>query len=132
VRFLDLSLKHDARITVTAQIPASGGAAAQTIPIRSLRLGPMLVYRILKPNKQNSRAVLAFSVAGSRFRLVLEGTSVLNAAGVIGKVTLEGTGTIAVNGQTPPVEWASALRVTLTAHLLPPTTTTTTTTTTTS
>jgi hypothetical protein len=131
VRFLDLSLKHDAKITVTAQIPASGGTAAQTVPVRSLRLGPMLVYRILKPNRQNARAVLAFSAAGSKFRLVLDGTSVLNGAAVIGTVRLDGVGTIAVNGQTPPVEWASVLRVTLTAHPLAPAKPTTTATTTT-
>ncbi len=129
VRFIDLSVKHDAKITVTAQIPASGGTPAQTVPVRLIRQGPMLVYRIIRPNRQNARAVLAFSVAGSNFRLVLEGTSVLNGAAVIGKVTLEGTGTIAVNGQSPPVEWATALRVTLTAHpVLPgktPTTVTT-------
>jgi hypothetical protein len=131
VRFVDLSLKHDAKITVTAQIPASGGTAAQTVPVRSLRLGPMLVYRILKPNRQNARAVLAFSAAGSKFRLVLDGTSVLNGAAVIGTVKLDGVGTIAVNGQTPPVEWASVLRVTLTAHPLAPAKPTTTATTTT-
>jgi hypothetical protein len=127
VRFLDLSFKHDAKITVTAQIPASGGAAAQTVPVRSLRQGPMLVYRILKPKQR--AAVLAFSVAGSKFRLVLDGTSVLNGAAVIGKVTLEGAGTIAVNGQTPPVEWATAQRVTLTAHPVAPARPTTTATT---
>jgi hypothetical protein len=132
VRVVDLSLKHDAKITVTAQIPASGGAAAQTVPVRSLRLGPMLVYKIVKPNRQNAKAVLAFSVAGSKFRLVLDGTSVLNGAAVIGTVKLEGVGTIAVNGQTPPVDWATALRVTLAAHpaapVKPATTATTTTT----
>jgi hypothetical protein len=131
VRFADLSLKHDAKITVTAQIPASGGTAAQTIPVRSLRLGPMLVFKILKPNRQNAKAVLAFSAAGSKFRLVLDGTSVLNGAAVIGTVKLDGVGTIAVNGQTPPVDWATAVRVTLTAHPVAaaktPTTTTTTT-----
>ena len=132
VRVVDLSLKHDAKITVTAQIPASGGTAAQTVPVRSLRLGPMLVYKIVKPNRQNARAVLAFSVAGSKFRLLLDGTSVLNGAAVIGTVKLDGEGTIAVNGQAPPVDWATAQRVTLTAHPVAaakPTTTATTTTT---
>jgi hypothetical protein len=136
IRFIDLSPRHDAKITVTAQVPASGGVAAQNIGVKSLRQGGMLVYRILRPNRQNARAVLAFSVAGSRFRLALDGTSVLNGAAVIGKVSLEGAGTIAVNGQAPPVEWATAVRVILTAHpVVPakpvPTTVTTTTTTTT-
>jgi hypothetical protein len=133
VRFIDLSLKHDAKYTVTAQIPASGSNAAQSIQVKPIKLaGGMLIFKFGKNPKQTARASLAFSVAGSRFRLALEGTSVLNGAAVVAKVALDGTGTIAVNGQNPPVDWLTAGRVTLTAHpLAPPKTTATTTTVTT-
>ena len=131
VRFLDLSPKHDAKITVTAQVPATATSAAQTVQIKAVRQNGMLVYKLVKPVKLALKASLAFSVAGSKFRLALEGTSVLNGAAVVGKVTLEGTGTIAVNGQTPPVDWVTASRVTLTAHPVIPAKTTTTSTTTT-
>jgi hypothetical protein len=131
VRFLDLSPKHDAKITVTAQVPATASSPAQTVQIKALKQNGMLVFRLVKPAKLVSKASLAFSVAGSKFRLALEGTSVLNGAAVIGKVTLDGTGTIAINGQNPPVDWITADRVTLTAHpVLPPKTTPTTTATT--
>jgi hypothetical protein len=131
VRFLDLSPKHDAKITVTAQVPATATSAAQTVQIKAVKQNGMLVYKLVKPVKLAVKASLAFSVAGSKFRLALEGTSVLNGAAVIGKVTLDGTGTIAVNGQTPPVDWVTASRVTLTAHPVTPAKTTTTSTTTT-
>ena len=87
------------------------------------------MFRLVKPAKLVAKASLAFSVAGSKFRLALEGNSVLNGAAVIGKVTLDGVGTIAVNGQTPPTDWATAIRVTLTAHTAAPAKTTTTSTT---
>jgi hypothetical protein len=96
----------------------------------------VLVFKLVKPAKLVTRASLAFSAAGSRFRLSLDGTSVLNGAAVIGKISLDGTGTIAVNGATPATDWLTAVRVTLTAHVAAPvkpvTTTTTTTPTTTS
>src|ERR1700712_57791 len=102
VRVVDLSPKHDAKITVSAQVPASVGTPAQTLSIRPIKLpGGVLIFKIVKPAKLASKASLAFSVAGSRFRLALDGTSVLNGAAVIGKVMLDGTGTIAVNGATP-------------------------------
>jgi hypothetical protein len=134
VRFLDLSPKHDAKITVTAQVPATATSAALTVQVRAIKQNGQLVYRLVRPVKLATKASLAFSVAGSRFRLALEGSSVLNGAAVVGRVTLDGTGTIAVNGQTPPVDWVTASRVTLTAHAVFPakTTTTTATTTTTS
>jgi hypothetical protein len=125
VRFVDLSPKHDAKYTVTAQVPASGASAAQSIPIKPLKQGGMLVFRFGKTPKQTAKASLAFSVGGSRFRLVLEGTSVLNGAAVIGRVSLNGAGTIAVNGQNPPVDWLTAIRVTLLPHPVAPTRTTT-------
>jgi hypothetical protein len=132
VRFIDLSLKHDGKYTVTAQIPASGSNAAQSIQVKPIKLsGGLLIFRFGKNPRQTARASLAFSVAGSRFRLVLEGTSVLNGAAVVGKVALDGTGTIAVNGQNPPVDWLTAGRVTLTVHTAVPAKTTTTATTTT-
>jgi hypothetical protein len=131
VRFVDLSPKHDGKFTVTAQVPASAqGAAAQSVGIKPVKQGGMWVFK-LKASRQNANRSLAFSVAGSKFRLVLEGASVLNGAAVIGKVSLEGTGTIAVNGQNPPTEWATAIRVTLTAHPVAPAKTPTTATTTT-
>jgi hypothetical protein len=129
VRFLDLSPKHDAKITVTAQVPATATSAAQTVQIKSVKQNGMLVFRLVKPAKLVLKASLAFSVAGSKFRLALEGTSVLNGAAVIGKVTLEGAGTIAINGQNPPADWATDPRVTLTAHPVAPSKTTATTTT---
>jgi hypothetical protein len=140
IRLIDLSPKHDAKYTVTAQVPAAGSSPAQSIPVKPIKLGGgMLAFKIVKPAKLASRASLAFSVAGSRFRLVLDGTSALNGAAVIGKVALDGVGTIAVNGQNPPVDWATAIRVTLTSKPVAPartatqpTTATTTTTTTTS
>jgi hypothetical protein len=132
VRLIDLSPKHDAKYTVTAQVPAAGSSPAQSIPVRPVKQGGgALAFRHGKPARLASRASLAFSVAGSKFRLVLEGASVLNGAAVIGKVSLEGTGTIAVNGQNPPTEWATAIRVTLTAHPVAPAKTPTTATTTT-
>jgi hypothetical protein len=125
VRLIDLSVKHDAKVTVTAQVPATATAPAQSVPVKSTKVGALLVFK-LKPTRQNAKASLAFSVEGSRFRLVLEGSSVLNGAAVMGRVTLEGSGTIAVNGQTPPVDWATAGRVTLLAHPVAPAKTTTT------
>jgi hypothetical protein len=65
---------------------------------------------------------------------VLDGQSTLNGAGVSGTIKLEGTGTVSVNGQTPPLEWATAGRLTLPvkpAAVAKPTTTTKTTTATT-
>jgi hypothetical protein len=140
IRLIDLSPKHDAKYTVTAQVPAAGSSPAQSLPVKPIKLGGgMLAFKIVKPFRLASKASLAFSVAGSRFRLVLEGTSALNGAAVIGRVTLEGAGTIAVNGQNPPVDWVTASRVTLTAKsfgpartITQPTTSTATTTTTTS
>jgi len=132
VRLVDLSVKHDAKFTVTAQVPATQTTPAQSVGVRYVRLGGMLIFKVKQP-RLNAKASLAFSVAGSKFRLALEGTSTLNGAAVIGKVTLEGTGTIAVNGQTPPVEWQAMPRITLAAHTaapVPPKTTTTPTTTT--
>lgn len=116
VRFLDLSPKRDGKFTVTAQVPASTqGAAAQSVGIKPVRQGGMWVFKV--KGRQNATRSLAFSVAGSKFRLVLDGTSVLNGAGVTGKVTLVGTGTVAINGQTPPLEWtAEGGRLTLPAH----------------
>lgn len=131
VRFIDLSPKHDAKYTVTAQIAASGTNAAQSIQVKPIKLGGLLVFKFGKNPKQTARASLAFSVAGSRFRLALEGTSVLNGAAVVARVALDGTGTIAVNGQNPPVDWLTAGRVTLAAHPLVPTKPTTPVTTTT-
>jgi hypothetical protein len=138
VRFVDLSPKHDGKFTVTAQVPASAqGAAAQSVAIKPVKQGGMWVFK-LKGGRQNANRSLAFSVAGSKFRLILDGTSVLNGAGVSGRVTFIGTGTVAINGQNPPLEWASAPRLTLPAKAVPPpkpppttvsTTTTTTTTT---
>ena len=130
VRLVDSSVKHDAKYTVTAQLPATATTAAQSIAIKGYRVGPALVFKFNRSPKLNAKASLAFSVAGSKFRLVLDGTSVLNGAAVIGKVTLEGTGTIAVNGQTPPADWLTAGRITLTSHTAAPAKTTTTTTTT--
>jgi hypothetical protein len=132
VRLVDLSPKHDAKYTVTAQLPATATAAAQSIGIKPAKAGSQLTFRFNKSPRL--KASLAFSVAGSKFRLVLDGNSVLNGAAVIGKITLEGTGTIAVNGQNPPADWLTAGRITLTAHTAAPpkpTTTATTTTTTT-
>jgi hypothetical protein len=132
VRLVDLSPKHDAKYTVTAQVPAVGSAAAQSIAIKPVKQGGgVLVFRLVKPAKLVPKASLAFSVAGSKFKLVLDGNSVLNGAAVIGKVSLDGVGTIAVNGQNPPTEWTTAIRVTLTAHPVAPAKPTTTTTTTT-
>jgi hypothetical protein len=126
IRLIDLSPKHDAKYTVTAQVPAAGSSPAQSLPVKPIKLGGgMLAFKIVKPAKLASRASLAFAVAGSRFRLALEGTSALNAAAVIGQVTLDGTGTIAVNGQNPPVDWVTAIRVTLTAKPVAPARTTT-------
>jgi hypothetical protein len=110
---------------VTAQVPASGATAAQSIPIKPVKQGGMLVFKYGKTAKQTAKASLAFSVGGSKFRLALEGSSVLNGAAVIGRVSLDGAGTIAVNGQNPPVDWLTALRVTLVAHPVAPTRTTT-------
>jgi hypothetical protein len=136
IRLVDLSPRHDAKFTVTAQVAAAGSSPAQSIPLRPIKLGGgMLAFRVVKPARLAARASLAFSVAGSRFRLVLDGTSALNGAAVIGKVSLDGTGTIAVNGQSPPVDWTTASRVTLTvkptapAKTAQPATSTTTTTT---
>ncbi len=121
VRVVDLSSKHDAKITVSAQVPTSGGTTARTITIRPVRFpGGALVFKIVRPVKLAAKASLAFSVAGSKFRLVLDGTSVLNGAAVVGKVTLEGTGTIAVNGATPASDWLTAGRITLTSHVAAP------------
>jgi hypothetical protein len=131
VRLIDLSPKHDAKFTVTAQVPATQTTPAQSVGVKYIRLGPMLIFKV---KQARLKASLAFSVGGSRFRLVLDGTSTLNGAAVIGKVQLDGTGTIAVNGQTPPVEWQASPRVVLAAHAatpLPARTTTTTTPTTT-
>ena len=62
---------------------------------------------------------------------MLDGKSILNGAGVTGKVSLAGTGTVAVNGQTPPLEWVPASQITLatppTVAAKPTTTATTTT-----
>jgi hypothetical protein len=110
---------------VTAQVPATQTAAAQTVAIKANRQGNVLVFRFTRPVRLAGKASLAFSVAGSKFKLVLEGISVLNGAAVTGKVTLEGTGTIAVNGQTPPADWAADSRVTLLAHPPAPAKTTT-------
>ena len=112
VRIIDLSPNHDGKFTVTAQVPATGGAPAQSVSVKPVRLLGVLFYR-LKPTRQNLSRNLAFSVAGSRFRLVLEGQSTLNGAGVSGAIKLEGTGTVSVNGQNPPLEWATAGRLTL-------------------
>jgi hypothetical protein len=135
VRLVDLSAKHDAKYTVTAQVPATQTAAAQSVAIKPFKLSnDMLVFKFTRPVRLAGKASLAFSVAGSKFRLVLEGTSVLNGAAVTGKVSLEGTGTIAVNGQTPPSDWAVVNRITLLAHApapVKPTTTASTATTTT-
>jgi hypothetical protein len=127
VRLVDLSARHDAKFTVTAQVPATQTTAAQSVAVKYIRLGPMLIFKVKQP-RLNAKASLAFSVGGSRFRLVLEGTSTLNGAAVIGRVTLEGTGTIAVNGQTPPVEWQGSPRITLAPHVTAPAPTKTTTT----
>jgi hypothetical protein len=109
VRVYDLSPKHDGKFTVTAQ-STNGSSAGQTVkPVRVLG---GLLYR-LKPTRANANRSLAFSVAGSHFRLVLDGTSALNGAGVTGKITLEGDGTITINGQDPPLDWASAGRISL-------------------
>jgi hypothetical protein len=110
VRVIDLSAGHDGRFTVTAQIPASGGAAAQSAAIKPVRIAGQLIF---KPTKANAKRSLAFSVAGSKFRLVLEGASTLNGAGVSGTVKLEGQGTVSINGQNPPLEWATAGKLTL-------------------
>jgi hypothetical protein len=110
VRVIDLSAGHDGRFTVTAQIPATGGAAAQSAPIKAIRLAGVLVF---KPTRANAKRSLAFSVAGSKFRLVLEGASTLNGAGVSGTVKLEGQGTVSINGQSPPLEWATAGKLVL-------------------
>jgi hypothetical protein len=111
VRVIDLSPGHDGKFTVTAQIPASGGSAAQSASIKPIKLGGGLL--VFKPTRANAKRSLAFSAAGSRFRLVLEGASTLNGAGVSGSVKLEGAGTVSINGQNPPLEWASAGRLTL-------------------
>lgn len=125
IRLIDLSPKHDAKFTVTAQVAAAGNSPAQSIPLKPIKLGGgMLAFKVGKP-RLASRASLAFSVAGSRFRLALEGTSALNGAAVIGRVTLDGAGTIAVNGQNPPVDWTTAIRVMLTAKTVAPARTTT-------
>jgi hypothetical protein len=131
VRLVDYSAKRDAKYTVTAQVPATQSAAAQSVAIKGVRQGNALVFRFTRPARLAGKASLAFSVAGSKFKLVLDGTSVLNGAAITGKVTLEGTGTIAVNGQTPPVDWAADSRVTLLAHPPAPAKTTTQATTTT-
>jgi hypothetical protein len=112
VRVVDLSSNHDGKFTVTAQVPATGGAPAQSVSVKPVKLLGMLIYR-LKPTRQNLSRNLAFSVAGSKFRLVLEGQSTLNGAGVSGAIRLEGAGTVSVNGQNPPLEWATAGRLTL-------------------
>jgi hypothetical protein len=132
VRLIDLSARHDAKFTVTAQVPATQTTPAQSVAVKYIRLGPMLIFKVKQP-RLNANASLAFSVGGSKFRLALEGTSTLNGAAVIGRVTLDGTGTIAVNGQTPPLEWQASPRITLAAHasLPAPAKTTTTPTTTT-
>jgi hypothetical protein len=111
VRVVDLSPGHDGKFTVTAQIPANGGSAASSASIKPIKLGGGLL--VFKPTKANAKRSLAFSAAGSRFRLVLEGASTLNGAGVTGSVKLEGAGTVSINGQNPPLEWASAGRLTL-------------------
>jgi len=129
VRLVDLSPKHDAKFTVTAQVPATQTTPAQSVGVKYFRLGPMLIFKV---KQARQKATLAFSVGGSRFRLVLEGTSTLNGAAVIGRVQLDGTGTIAVNGQTPPVEWQASPRVILAVHAAAPVPTRTTTTPTTS
>jgi hypothetical protein len=126
VRLVDYSAKHDAKYTVTAQVPATQTAAAQSVAIKAIKQGNVLVFKFTRPVRLAGKASLAFSVAGSKFKLVLDGTSVLNGAAVTGKVTLEGTGTIAVNGQTPPTDWAAESRVTLLAHPPAPAKTTTT------
>jgi hypothetical protein len=111
VRVIDLSPGHDGKFTVTAQIPASGGSAASSASIKPIKLGGGLI--VFKPTRANAKRSLAFSAAGSHFRLVLEGASTLNGAGVTGSVKLEGAGTVSINGQNPPLEWASAGRLTL-------------------
>jgi hypothetical protein len=134
VRVVDLSANHDGKFTVTAQVPSSGGAPAQSVSVKPVKIAGVLFFR-LKATRQNLSRNLAFSVAGSRFRLVLDGQSTLNGAGVLGFIKLEGTGTVSVNGQNPPLEWASAGRLTLPAKVAAtsrPTTTKPTTTATTS
>jgi hypothetical protein len=131
VRIVDLSSNRDGKFTVTAQVPATAGSPAQSVSVKPVRVLGVLVYR-LKPTRQNLSRNLAFSVAGSKFRLVLDGQSTLNGAGVSGTIKLEGTGTVSVNGQTPPLEWATAGRLTLpvkAAAVARPATTTKTTTT---
>jgi hypothetical protein len=130
VRIVDLSSNRDGKFTVTAQVPATGGSPAQSVSVKPVKLLGVLVYR-LKPTRQNLSRNLAFSVAGSKFRLVLDGQSTLNGAGVSGTIKLEGTGTVSVNGQTPPLEWATAGRLTLPTKAAAAKTTTTTKTTTT-
>jgi hypothetical protein len=135
VRIVDLSSNRDGKFTVTAQVPATAGSPAQSVSVKPVKLLGVFVYR-LKPTRQNLSRNLAFSVAGSKFRLVLEGQSTLNGAGVSGSLKLEGAGTVSVNGQTPPVEWTTAGRLTLptkaaAAAAKPATTTKTTTTATT-
>jgi hypothetical protein len=112
VRIVDLSGNRDGKFTVTAQVPATASSPAQSVSVKPVKVLGVLVYR-LKPTRQNLSRNLAFSVAGSKFRLVLDGQSTLNGAGVSGTIKLEGTGTVSVNGQTPPLEWATAGKLTL-------------------
>jgi hypothetical protein len=126
VRVVDLSPKHDGKFTVTSLAPATGGGSAQSVAVKPTKgAGGLLVFR-LKVTRANLNRNLAFSVAGSRFRLVIDGQSVLNGAGVTGKVTLIGQGTISLNGQNPPLEWASSPRMTLPVKAPAPVKTTTT------
>ena len=80
--FVDLSPKHDGSITVTAQVPAHAGRRSaerrdQAEPGWALCSSSGLEGRTGRTRNRS----LAFSVAGSKFRLVLDGTSVLNGAG---------------------------------------------------
>jgi hypothetical protein len=111
LRVWDYSSKHDAKVTVTAQASGSSGSSAGR-PVKASRLSGGQLFR-LKPTRQNASRTLAFSVSGSHFRLVLDGTSSLNGAGVTGRITLYGDGTITINGQDPPLDWETAGRIQL-------------------